>query len=230
MNKASFPDILAERRSIRGFLDDPVPRVVVEDILRSARTAPSGANLQPGSFHALTAGALDCLVSALVAAIKDGRPQISEYSYFPDPLPPHLKARQRETGYGLYSALGIDKRDIDGRKRQFEQNYRFFNAPVGIVVTIDRSMGKGCFMDLGMAIQSLFIAAQAKGYATCGIGALASYGDVVAQVLELPDTDIVVCGIALGRADWSHRANSLRTTRISLDRFTTLRGFTDQDR
>lgn len=227
MNRGSISNILAERRSIRGFLDEPVPRDVVEDILTSARNAPSGANLQPGTFHALTGEALDELVAALMEAIAAERPRISAYSYFPDPMPAELKARQRETGYGLYSALGIDKRDLDGRKRQFELNYRFFGAPVGIVVTIDRAMGKGCFMDLGMAIQSLLLAAQAARYATCGIGALASHGDVVAETLDLPEHDIVVCGIALGRPDWSHRANSLRTTRLPLEDFATLRGFAD---
>jgi nitroreductase len=219
-------DLLFARRSIRAFLPDPVPRADVERILTAARSAPSGANLQPGLFHALTGDALAGLSGALIDAVRAGRAPVEEYSYFPQPMPRALKDRQRAAGYALYSALGIDRRDLAGRRAQFEENYRFFSAPVGLVVTIRPDMGKGCFMDLGMALMALLIAAEGLGYATCGIGALASHADVVHGHLGLGAEEMVVCGVALGRADPEAPVNRVRTVRDALDAFASFRGFT----
>lgn len=220
-----FAAILARRRTTRGFLPDPVPRDLVARLLGQARTAPSGANLQPGRFIALTGAPLASLIAALERAMDEGRPQVAEYGYFPEPMPPHLKARQRAAGYALYTALGIDRRDIDARRRQFRRNYRFFDAPVGIVLTIDRAMGPGCYMDLGMAIQTLMLAATAQGFATCPIGALANHADVIHEALALPRDELVVCGIALGREDPDAPANTTRTDRLGLSDFADFRGF-----
>lgn len=222
-------EALFARRSVRGFLPDPVPRDVIEDILRAARTAPSGANLQPGRFHVLAGVALAGLTDSLMAAVADGTPEVSEYSYFPKQMGADLKARQRAAGYALYQALEIGRRDIAGRKAQFARNYRFFDAPVGIVVTIDRDMGKGCFMDLGMALMALMLVAQARGVATCGIGALANHGDVVHRALGLPEDEMVVCGMALGYADTEADVNSVRTERAALEEYASFQGFRGQD-
>ena len=216
---------LFARRSVRAYTGAPVPRSDIERICRAARQAPSGANLQPGSFHVMTGAALTALSDALVAAIRDGTPVACEYSYFPQPMPPELKARQRAAGYALYAALGIGRRDLDGRQAQFDQNYRFFGAPVGVVVTIDRRMGAGCFMDLGMALMAFQLAAADMGYATTGIGALANYGPVAHAHLELPADEMVVCGLALGLADQDHPANAFRTAREGVESFTSFRGF-----
>ncbi|WP_226628794.1 nitroreductase [Alloyangia pacifica] len=216
---------LFARRSARAFLKDPVPRADLERILRAARSAPSGANLQPGRFHALTGAPLAELSAALVGAVEDGRPQVAEYSYFPQPLPPELKAKQRAAGYALYAALGIERRDLEGRRAQFTRNYGFFGAPVGIVVTIHPEMGKGCFMDLGMALMALMVAAQGMGYATCGIGALANHADVAHAHLGLGPDELVVCGMALGRADPEDPANKVETARDPLESYASLRGF-----
>ncbi|MBY6121586.1 nitroreductase [Mameliella alba] len=225
MTGAGGQHLLSGRRSVRGFLPNPVPRQDVERILTAARSAPSGANLQPGRFHALTGGPLADLSQALVAAAESGRPPVAEYSYFPQPMPPDLKAKQRAAGYALYSALGIGRRDIAARKAQFNENYRFFSAPVGIVVTIRPDMGKGCFMDLGMSMMALMIAASDLGYATCGIGALANHADIAHSQLGLGEDEMVVCGMALGRADLEAPVNGVRTERDALSVFATLRGF-----
>ncbi|MEM9576318.1 MAG: nitroreductase [Pseudomonadota bacterium] len=225
--ETAFAELMRQRRSTRAFTDQPVERVIVEEILRVARLAPSGANLQPGHFHALAKQSLTSLKGALAQAVEDRRPHDAEYSYFPDPMPAYLKARQRAAGFALYKALGIDRRDVEGRRAQFDRNYAFFDAPVGIVVTIERAMGKGCFMDLGMAVMSLLLAAEAAGLATTGIGALANHAKVVHQHLDLPDSEMVVCGIALGHADKSAPVNQFRTARASLDEYATFRGFED---
>ncbi|WP_141693149.1 nitroreductase [Thioclava sp. SK-1] len=226
MSMTQAEALLASRRSTRAFLSDPVPRADIERILRSARAAPSGANLQPGRFHVLTGDALRDLSAALVGAVDRGQPPVSQYSYFPDPMPADLKAKQRAAGYALYAALGVERRDVQGRRAQFRRNYEFFGAPVGIVVTIHAGMGKGCFMDLGMALMALMIAAQGLGYATCGIGALANYADVAHDHLGLAQPELIVCGLALGRADPQAPQNQFCTERDTLDRFATLRGFT----
>ena len=228
MKRTELQRLLIRRRSIRAFTGAPVERGDIETILRLARTAPSGANLQPGRFHVLTGKPLEGLVNALQSAIAAGEPQSKEYSYFPDPMPKSLRTRQVAAGYALYHALGIERRDIEARRQQFERNYAFFDAPVGIVVTIDRNMGKGCFMDLGMAVMALLLAAEDLGYGTTGIGALAHYGPVVHRHLGLPADELVVCGIALGQADRDADANQVRTEREDLSVFAEFYGFTPE--
>jgi nitroreductase len=225
MTDTALDQLLAQRRSVRAYLPTPVTAQEVTAILTAARQAPSGANLQPGGFVALTGAPFAALKAALADGIAQDRPTVSEYDYFPDPMPAVLKDRQRAAGFGLYAALGIDRRDVAGRRAQFAKNYAFFDAPMGIVVTIDRAMGKGCWMDMGMALMTLFLAAEARGLATTGIGALAHYADLVHDVLGLPDDQMVVCGIALGHADPDAPVNDFRTERATFDAYAQLRGF-----
>ena len=222
---ADVIDLLAQRRSVRAFTDTPVPRDTLARICTAARMAPSGANLQPGKFHVLTGDALAELTSRLSRAIAEAAPIESEYSYFPPDMSPALKNRQRAAGYALYDALGIARRDVAARRANFDHNYRFFDAPVGIVVTIDRDMGKGCFMDLGLSLMALFLAAEAEGLGSSGIGALANYASLVHGHLGLPENEMVVCGVALGVADMAAPVNRFRTARAPLDDFTSFRGF-----
>lgn len=223
----SFQDLLSQRHSVRAFTKDPVAKSDLEKICQAARKAPSGANLQPGKFHVLTGDALDGLVSALHDALERNEPPVSEYSYFPIPMPAELKARQRAAGYALYQALGIAKRDVAGRRAQFARNYAFFDAPVGVIATIDRRMGKGCFMDLGMSLMTFLLAAEDLGYGATGIGALANYGNIVHDHLNLPEDELVVCGIAVGKKDEAAPVNQFRTERDALEVFTSFHGFDD---
>ncbi len=223
--RPDFSDILARRRSIRAFRTDRIDRLTLEGLCRAAREAPSGANLQPGKFHVLTGTALEGLKTRLKQAVDANTPVDPEYSYFPETMSPDLKNRQRQAGFALYKALGIERRDVIGRRQQFARNYAFFDAPVGIVVTIDRDMGKGCFMDLGMAIMTFLLAAENEGLGATGIGALANYGGIVHEHLNLPEDEMVVCGIALGVADETAAVNTFRTERQEVEDFTTFRGF-----
>ncbi|WP_298257965.1 nitroreductase [uncultured Litoreibacter sp.] len=221
-----FETLLKDRRSIRAFTSAGVDRTAVERICAAARRAPSGANLQPGKFHVLTGQPLAALTATLARASAENRPVDNEYSYFPDPMPAELKDRQRKAGYALYNALGIARRDVAARRAQFDRNYAFFGAPVGVVVTIERTAGKGCFMDLGMSIMTFLLAAQSMKLGATGIGALANYGTLVHQTLDLPADELVVCGIALGHPDLRAPVNTFRTERAELDEFTSFRGFT----
>ncbi len=223
--KFDFDDLVARRRSIRAFKKDRIERHTLEKICATARRSPSGANLQPGKFHVLTGTSLESLKDCLTQAAKQNAPIDLEYSYFPEKMSDALKSRQRKAGFALYEALGISRRDPEGRREQFAKNYAFFDAPVGVVVTIDRDMGKGCFMDLGMTIMTFLLAAEAEGLGATGIGAIANYGPAVHDHLALPNDEMVVCGIALGVADTQAPVNRFKTERDPLDAFTTFRGF-----
>jgi len=225
--RADLLEILAQRHSIRAYTNDRIERATLERICSAARRAPSGANLQPGKFHVLTGTALQALIDRLLMAQDTGEPISSEYSYFPERMSRALKDRQRRAGYALYEALGIERRDVQRRRAQFTRNYAFFGAPVGVVVTIERAVGKGCFMDLGMAIMTFLLSAEDEGLGTSGIGALANYGPIVHEHLNLPEDELVVCGIAVGFADKGAKVNQFRTERCSLAEFTTFRGFED---
>ncbi len=224
-----LPEFLANRSSCRAFLPDPVALSDLQIMLKAARSAPSGANLQPGSFHVYTGLPLGTLTAQLAQIAASTPPEEELYSYFPHPMSDQLKQRQRAAGYALYQALGIEKRDIAGRKKQFAANYRFFDAPVGIVITIQRDMGAGCYMDLGMALMNFFLTANHLGYGCCGIGALANYGRHIHQLLDLADDQQVVCGIALGRPDNHAAVNQFRTERAALSEFATWYGFPDEE-
>lgn len=223
--RSDLTEILALRRSIRAYTDDRIERATLERICTAARRAPSGANLQPGHFHVLTGLALQQLKDRLAKAQENDEPICQEYSYFPEKMGDHLKDRQRRAAYALYKSLGIQRRDVTGRRAQFAKNYAFFGAPVGVVVTIDPAMGKGCFMDLGMAIMTFLLAAEDEGLGTTGIGALANYGSIVHDHLQLPADELVVCGIAVGVPDKSAGVNRFRTERSQLTEFTSFYGF-----
>ncbi len=195
----------------------------------AARSAPSGGNLQPGKFHVLTGKSLKSLTARLEQVVAANTPyDKEEYSYFPQKMSEPLKTQQRKVGYALYQALGISRRDIPARQQQFARNYAFFGAPVGVVVTIDRGMGKGCFMDLGMALMTFLLAAEDRGFGATGIGALANYGRVVHQHLNLPENELVVCGIAVGVTEENAPINQFRTDRLTLNEFTSFNGFENE--
>ncbi|MCV6576865.1 MAG: nitroreductase [Cohaesibacter sp.] len=223
----SLDDVLFSRRSVRAFLDEPVDLDDVKAMCVAARSAPSGANLQPGQLHILTANPLAKLIEGLQQAVAQQRPFDHDYSYFPDPMPAYLKERQRAAGYALYEALSISRRDLDGRRAQFARNYSFFGAPVGIIVTIERTMGKGCFMDLGMFLMTFLLKVEAMGYSATGIGAMANYASVIHEHLGLDEEEMVVCGLAVGKADHDHPVNQFRTQRADLEDFAQFYGFDD---
>lgn len=213
----TFFDLAASRRSIRAFLSAPVPDGEVQDLLTHARLAPSGANLQPGAFVWVRGSARDALCDDLVDTWRRGEPEKEDYSYFPQPMPHVLRRRQIAAAQALYGALGVNREDRAGRRAQFERNFRFFDAPVGLIVTMPHGFGSGGYMDLGMALYGLMLAAQSRGLSTCAIGAMASYPSIIRQHLGLEASSHIVCGVALGYADPEAPVNQTRTTRCTLD-------------
>ncbi len=211
--------LITERRSTRAYLAQPVPEETLRHIVEAARLAPSGANLQPGSFIAVQGEVRQRLCEDLVQSWRAGAQEGEDYAYFPQPMPMVLRRRQVASAQALYSALGIAREDRGGRDEQFERNFRFFDAPVALVVTIDREFGPGGYMDLGMSLYGLMLAAQSRGLATCAIGAMASFPGLIRRHLGLDENAHIVCGIALGHADPAAPVNTTRTTRCKLDEF-----------
>lgn len=205
------------RRSVRGFSSRPVDDTTLERILVKARQAPSGANLQPGKFIAVQGDARKRLSASLIDAWRGGQHESEDYDYFPRPMPMLLRRRQVAAAQALYGALGISRDDRNGRDDQFERNFSFFDAPVALLVTIDRAFGSGGYMDLGMSLYGLMLAAHAHGLGSCAIGAVASYPDLIRSTLGLDDTDNIVCAIALGHPDPLARVNSAVTDRSPLE-------------
>jgi nitroreductase len=211
--------LAGERTSTRRFASTQVPDEWLAQMLQEARRAPSGANLQPGEFIRVEGDARERLSDALVHAYRQGVPAHEDYSYFPVPMPMTLRRRQVAAAQALYGALGAARDDRAARQAQFERNFRFFDAPAALLVTIDARMGSGCYMDLGMCLYGVMLAAAARGLGSCAIGALASYPDVVREALGLDADHAIVCGLAIGYAEPGAPENAVRTARREVDEF-----------
>ena len=210
-------DLFTQRRSVRAYLPTPVSEDLLGQIMTTARLAPSGANLQPGVFVAVRGAVRQQLSDDLAQAWREGRQETEDYAYFPKPMPMTLRRRQVAAAQALYGALGVARDDRAGRDAQFERNFRFFDAPVALIVAMPHDFGAGGYMDLGMTLYGLMLAAQAKGLSTCAIGAMASYPSLIRQHVGLDADTKVVCGMALGYADPDAPVNQTQTTRCALD-------------
>jgi len=210
-------DLFTQRRSVRAYLPTPVSEDLLGQIMTTARLAPSGANLQPGVFVAVRGAVRQQLSDDLAQAWREGRQETEDYDYFPKPMPMTLRRRQVAAAQALYGALGVARDDRAGRDAQFERNFRFFDAPVALIVAMPHDFGAGGYMDLGMTLYGLMLAAQAKGLSTCAIGAMASYPSLIRQHVGLDADTKVVCGMALGYADPDAPVNQTQTTRCALD-------------
>lgn len=218
---------ITSRRSIRAFLPTPVPRATVERLLDVAARAPSGTNMQPWRAHAMAGEKLrsfcDTVEAAFLADVTDER----DYRYYPEPFFEPYLSRRREVGWALYSLLGIGRADTDKMRRQRAWNLRFFGAPVGVIFTIDRRLEIGSWLDYGMFLQNIMVAARGLGLDTCPQAAFANCPNTVRAALGLPFQDVVVCGMAIGYADPAAPENTLRTPRVPAREFTTFAGFDD---
>lgn len=213
---------ITSRRSIRAFLDKPVERADIERILEVAARAPSGTNTQPWKVHVLTGQARRDLSEAILAVNADpeqARRHTEEYAYYPrEWISPYVD-RRRKVGWDLYSLLGLTRDNKAGMAAQHARNYRFFDAPVGLIFTIDRIMEQGSWLDYGMFLQNIMVAARGRGLDTCPQAAFTQYHRVIAQQLGLPENEMVVCGMALGWADPDKIENSLVTERDKPEQF-----------
>jgi nitroreductase len=218
---------ITSRRSLRAFLPDPVPRGEIEAILAVASRAPSGTNTQPWKVHVLTGDAKARLSRAILAAYDDpavAAGHAEEWDYYPREWVAPYVDRRRKVGWDLYGLLGIAKGDKVRMHAQHGRNYAFFDAPVGMIFTIDRIMRQGSYLDYGMFLENVMVAARARGLDTCPQAAFMQFHRIIAAELALPEGETVVCGMSLGYADPSRPENALRTERVPVDGFTTFHG------
>ncbi len=215
--------VIRGRRSVRAFLPTPVPRETVLEILDVAARAPSGTNTQPWQVIVVSGENKEALSRELVETALDpslDAEHAAEYHYYPEKwIPPYIE-RRRKVGYDLYRLLGIAKGEKDRMSRQFARNYAFFDAPVGLFFTIDRILGQGSWLDYGMFLQNVMLAARARGLDTCPQAAFAKYHRIIKRHLDIPNERILLCGMALGHEDPSKIENNLRTEREPVGNFT----------
>jgi nitroreductase len=214
--------VLRARRSMRAYRPDPVGRQDVLDILQAAASAPSNSNTQPWRVHVVAGPALQALGDALVQAFGQGGPPAA---HFPDPLPPLFGSRQAEFAQRYYGSLGIDRKDGAARTRQTLRNFHFFGAPVGIIFTIDACLTRHSWLDLGLFVQNVMIAAKARGIDTCPQVSFSRFHSVIASQLHIPPGEVTACGMALGYADPAHAVNRMNMPRSSVQEFASLHGF-----
>ena len=208
---------------MRGFLPAEVPRAVIEDILAVAARAPSGTNTQPWQVHVLTGVPLAALSRDIVAAYDDPVERAThteEYAYYPTEWQSPYIDRRRKVGWDLYGLLGIAKTDKAAMHAQHGRNYAFFGAPVGLMFTIDRVLQQGSWLDYGMFLQSVMVAARGRGLDTCPQAAFMQFHRIIGRHLSLSPQQMVVCGMSLGHADPDAVANRLVTEREPVSGFT----------
>ena len=225
---ASVDAAITSRFSCRAFLrDKPVPRAIIEDILQVARRAPSGTNTQPWKVYVLQDASRDALVDKVCAAHDAvyANPELAaqyreEYDYYPEKWVSPYIDRRRENGWSLYGLLGIAKGEKDKMHAQHQRNFRFFDAPVGLMFTLDRVMGRGSLMDYGMFLQNLMVAARARGLHTCPQAAWNGYARIILPHIGAGDNEMLVCGMSLGYADVAAPVNGFHTPREEVASFT----------
>jgi nitroreductase len=209
-------EAITSRHSIRAFLPTPVPRETIEAILAVAARAPSGTNTQPWHVTVLAGDALKSLSAKLVAAYDDPVERArhtEEYAYYPTEWRSPFIDRRRKVGWDLYGLLGIAKTDKERMHAQHRRNYEFFGAPVGFMFTIDRIMRQGSWLDFGMFLQNVMVAARGRGLDTCPQAAFTPFHRVITEAIAIPDDQQLVCGMSLGVRDPDAIENTLVTER-----------------
>jgi nitroreductase len=217
-------EVIAGRLSCREFSGRPVSRSTIEQILRVARFAPSGANIQPWHVYVL-AGAAKTDVSAALLHAHEREPNdhASEYQYYASEFPEPYLGRRQEFGRLFYSSIGIAQSDAAARGRQTAKNYAFFGASVGLIVTIDRRLATGSWLDLGMFIQNVMLAAVGRGLQSCPQETFAKYHRILRPLLSIPAEQMVVCGISMGHP--KRQARERLMPRADLEAFASFKGF-----
>lgn len=210
---------ILRRHSTRAFLKRPVEREAIERILDTASRAPSGANTQPWEVVVATGKARERVLGAIEQAFRAGQPQQRDYQYYPTKWREPYRGRQVECGRMLYESLGIAREDRERRREQWIANYRAFGAPAVLFIVMPGDLEAGSYLDMGMFIQSVMIAAGEEGLSSCPQAALAEYPDIVREQFSIPGDRIVLCGIALGYEDTSAPVNRYRTTRAGVSEF-----------
>lgn len=219
---------ISSRTSVRAFSNQAVDRQLLQTVLQMGSRAPSGTNTQPWRVYVLQGDALASLVEKVCAAHDAiaANPELAKqyaepYDYYPEKWVSPYIDRRRETGWNLYGLLGIGKDDKQKMHVQQQRNFRFFDAPVGLIFTVDKVMGQGSLLDYGMFLQSIMISAKGHGLDTCPQAAWNAFHTIVLPHVGASDQEMMVCAMALGYANTADVVNTFRTSRVTVDQFTT---------
>ena len=211
---------IRERQSIRAYLDRSVDKKTVRDILDAARWAPSGVNIQPWQVVVLQGKHKQQLGDRIIAARENDQETNPDYDYYPEKWVEPWRSRRLQCGLRMYQALDIRREETQKRKQAWYRNYHFFGAPVGLLFFLDKKLGTGSLLDMGLFMQNIMLAARHYGLATCPQAALAEYPDIVRETLQLSDDQRLLGGMALGYADMSQPINQYRLPRCEVEEFT----------
>ncbi len=219
---------ITSRMSTRAFTQQQVPKEQLMEILRVASRAASGTNTQPWKVYVLQGATRDALVSKVCAAHDEirAKPELAgeykeAYDYYPQNWASPYLDRRRENGWGLYGLLGIGRGDKDKMHAQHQRNYHFFDAPVGLMFTIDKILGRGSLMDYGMFLQNIMVAARGRGLHSCPQAAWNGFAKIILPHIGTGPDEMLVCGMSLGYADPSDKVNGFHTPRVPAEEFTT---------
>ncbi|WP_455482346.1 nitroreductase [Bartonella sp. B35(2025)] len=213
-----FQSILS-RRSIRAFTNQPVTQETIKKILRFAARAPSGTNLQPWKVIVLTGEALQKVGKELSQLVLSGIKGERKYHYYPRQWREPYLSRRKKIGLDLYKSLGIKKDEQEKMLYQKARNFSFFGAPVGLLFIIDQDMEMGSWLDLGIFMQTIMLAARGFGLDTCPQAAFADYHKQIHTLLSIPPDQHVICGMALGYRDVNAPENNFETEREPIENF-----------
>ncbi len=221
-------DAIASRRAVRGYLDKEVPLGMVKELLALASRSPSGSNIQPWKVRVVSGEKKRQLSKAIFDSLPvDGKEKPkADWNYYPVNWREPYIGRRRKLGWGLYGLLGIGKGDTEKAENFRLKNYDFFGAPVGMIFTLDRDMEVGSFLDIGIFLGHLVVAVRGLGLDSCLQQSFADVHEVVCRELEIPATERVICGMALGYADNAVPQNKLVTERVPVEEFASFSGFT----
>ena len=219
---------ITSRMSARAFTQQPVPRALLEQILEVSSRAPSGTNTQPWKVYVLQGASRDSLVNKICTAHDAVRanPELAtnykeEYDYYPTKWISPFIDRRRENGWSLYGLLDIGKTDKDKMHAQHQRNYKFFDAPVGLMFTVNRVMGRGSLIDVGMLLQNVMVSARGHGLHTCPQAAWNGFANIIMPHIGAGEDEMLVCGMSLGYADTADKVNTFHTPRVPASEFTT---------
>jgi nitroreductase len=206
------------RKSIRAFLDTPVPDDLLRTLIEKASRAPSGGNVQPWRIYVVNGEAMKRFK---LHVAEQTEPEDPAYPIYPAKLKEPYRSSRFKVGEDMYALLEIPREDRGARIRRLMQNYQLFGAPAAIFCYVDKQMGSPQWADLGMYLQTFMLLAQEAGLETCAQEAWASRPETVSSFLETPDELTIFCGVAIGHQDSSAPVNSLISERQNLEEFTT---------
>ena len=219
-------EAIESRKSIRAFTDQPVEKELLSKLLQISQRSPSGTNTQPWYVYLCTGDVKQAITDDVLKMAAEGKSKkYEDYDYYPPVWRDVHQARRRAVGWGLYGLLGIEKGDREGSARQGARNFKFFDAPVGLFVTVDSYVTRGSWADAGMYIQTIMLAARGLGLHTCPQAAWIPLQEPVFKHLGIPEDQELVTGMSLGYADKDAIENTLVSEREDVTNVARFVGF-----